>query len=89
MSRRSARIKNFFRKNVPRTMDELQEEYNTLCGQLGGYTFQVEMLNANLVETKKRLVAVINETNARREMDSKATPAPAPQANPTPQAAAQ
>lgn len=74
MSRRSAKISNFFKKNTPRTMDELQQEYNELCGQLGGYTFQSEMLNANITETKKRLVAVINETNARRELDKAKKP---------------
>lgn len=67
-----SRFKQIFKKTEPRSMNDLQAAYNELCGQLGGYTFQIEMLNANLTETKKRLVAVINETNARRELDAKA-----------------
>jgi len=58
----------------PRSAEELQKSYSDLLGQFGGVTFQIEMLNAKLVEIKKQLVSNVNEYNKRRELDAKAAP---------------
>jgi hypothetical protein len=57
-------------------MPELQKAYGELCGKLGNLSFQIEMLTANLVQTKKELVDIVNETQSRQTLDA-ANPAPA------------